>query len=73
MESAMSDVSRLSIEPSIARVSAGVMACARMPSDRSGSCGAGRPVGTSPMTGTSVSHSTPIIVPTTSAARVGGM
>ena len=41
--------------------------------DRSGICGVGRPVGTLPMTGTSVSHSTPIIVPTIKAASVGGM
>ena len=68
----MSDVSRLSMDPSIAMVSAGVMACTRIPGDRSGSCGVGRPVGTLPMTGTSVSHRTPITVPTISATRVGG-
>ena len=72
IESAMSEVSRLSIDPSIAMVSAGVTARARMSGDRSGSCGVGKPVGTMPITGTSVSHSTPIIVPTPSATSVGG-
>ena len=43
-----------------------------MPGERSGSSGAGRPVGTVPMTGMSVSHSTLIIVPTPSATSVGG-
>ena len=68
----MSDVSRLSMDPSIAMVSAGVIAPARMFGERSGSCGVGRPVGTKPMMGTSVSHSTPIMVPTPSATSVGG-
>ena len=68
----MSDVSRLSMDPNSAMVSAGCMALSRMFTERSGNCSTGRPVGTLPMTGASVSQSTPIIVPTPSATSVGG-
>ena len=71
--SATSEVRRLSMEPSRARISAGCTARASSPGASSGRCRLGRPVGTSPMTGVSLSHSTLSAVPATSAASAGGM
>ena len=68
----MSAVRRLSIDPSSARVSAGATDRARRPAEKAGSPKSGRPAGTSPMIGTSVSHRVPTSVPAISAAIVGG-
>ena len=58
--------------PRSAMVTAGCTAPTNKLPDRSGISNVGRPVGTSPMTGTSVSHKTPISVPATNAAKAGG-
>ena len=68
IESATSDVSRLSMEPSSAMMMAGCTARTSTSGASSGNRGFGRPVGTSPMTGVSVNHSTPSSVPASSAA-----
>ena len=60
------------MDPSSAMVRAGVMAPLSRPMEISGNLKSGSPVGTSPITGTSVSHRTPSSVPATSAASVGG-
>ena len=59
--------------PSSAMISAGCTALANAPTEISGSCTFGRPVGTSPITGVSLSHRTLKSVPASSAASVGGM
>ena len=75
IESAISEVSRLSMDPSSASVIAGCAALARKPGSNVGRPKSGRPLGTGPMspiTSVSFSQRTPSAVPTTSAARVGG-
>jgi len=72
IESAISDVSRLSTAPSRASVMAGCTAPAKTPNDSTGCWSSGRPEGTSPMTGASPRNSTPMSVPTARAASVAG-
>ncbi len=60
------------MEPSRARMSAGCKACARKLAEGSANCKLGRPVGTGPMMGASLNHSTPSSVPTISAIRGAG-
>ena len=72
IESATSEVSKLSMEPSRAIVTAGSTAPTSASRDRDGSFMSGRPVGTLPMTGVLVSHRTPKSVPTINAAKGGG-
>ena len=72
MASATRDVSRLSMEPSRAKVRAGVTALARMLGVTSGNWSDGSPVGTSPITGVFVNQKIPNAVPAARAARVGG-
>ena len=60
------------MDPSNAMVRAGVTTPSNADSEKSGNCRSGSPVGTSPMTGVLVSHSTPSSVPAIRAAKVGG-
>ena len=62
----------MSTEPTSAITIAGSMERTSTPGDTSGNWNDGRAVGTAPMTGASVSHSTPMSVPTASATRVEG-
>ena len=71
-ESAMRDVSRLSMEPSRARISAGVSELTMKPTSNTGMRRSGRPVGTSPMTLRSVSQKMPMAEPMIMAARGPG-
>ena len=72
MESATREVSRLSMEPSSAMMSAGWTACTNALTDSSGNCTSGRPVGTSPMIGVSAKSRTPSSVPMINAPSVAG-
>ena len=65
-------VSRLLIDPSSAKVTAGAKALPMSAQSKEGSCGWGSPEGTSPMTSTSSIHSTLTTVPMSSAATDGG-
>ena len=60
------------MDPRRAMVNAGCTARVNTSMERSGIRKAGRPVGTSPITGVLVNHRTPNSVPAISAARVGG-
>ena len=60
------------MEPSRAMVTAAGSALPRSPKLSSGTIRSGRPVGTSPIVGASLSHSTPTSVPMISAATDGG-
>ena len=73
MESATSEVSRLSIDPKSAMVSAGCTARANKSPEISGIWKSGRPVGTSPMTGVFSNHNTLSSVPTIRAISIAGM
>lgn len=72
IESATGEVSRLSIEPSGASTRAVCGTGGRSTSGKLGMPTEGRPVGTSPMTGAAGRNSTPIRVPSVSAASGGG-
>ena len=72
MESAISDVSRVLIEPSSARVIAGCTARPSRSSENGGSPIAGKPCGTSPMMGAPLDQTTLRSVPAISAASVAG-
>ena len=60
------------MEPRSAMINAGCTALTSTPAASSGICRPGRPVGTWPMTGVSVSHRTLSSVPAISAARAEG-
>ena len=69
MHVARKPVRRLTTDPMSARMSAGSTARARKPREGSPSCSPGRPVGTFPITGASLSHTTPMSVPANSPTR----
>ena len=71
-ESAIRDVSRLSIDPSKAIVKAGVAASKRNPGETSGKRNSGMPTGIVSIIGASVSKKTPKTVPAVRAASVAG-
>ena len=73
IESATSEVSRLSIEPSSASTRAACTICGRSASGKAGTTSFGSPDGTSPITGAPGRNSTLIRVPTVRAASGGGM
>jgi hypothetical protein len=72
IESATSDVNRLSIEPRSASTSAAWTIFGRSAIGKTGITRSGNPVGTSPMTGALGSNSTLISVPRVRAASGGG-
>ena len=72
MESDTRDVSRLSIEPSNARMNAGCTICAMLWIDTAGTTSLGRPDGTWPITGKLRNASADTIVPMTRTPRGAG-